>query len=189
MGSGAGPGSYWRLGLVLARRDKRKIIIRPAEAWQPLLGTAETQNEHYVKDWPCQWQRPHLTDSGVWSFRWWFKKKKIHHHRQYLSTWWALNMFLVKDIVVITELGLPSTYTVRWQIKWKTDISHFHPWTGSLKFCQHIWRHWESQWPNLNTMEFTSLGICSENSQWEYVQAEHIYLTRLVWNWRNTNIL
>lgn len=71
MGSGAGPDFYWRLGLALARRDKREIIIRPAEAWQPLLGTAERQTEHYVKDWPCHWQRHLLTDSGVWSFSWW----------------------------------------------------------------------------------------------------------------------
>lgn len=32
MGSGAGPGFYIRLELALARRDKREIIIQPAEA-------------------------------------------------------------------------------------------------------------------------------------------------------------
>lgn len=52
MGSGAAPNFYWRLRLALARKDKREIIIRPAEAWQPLLGTAERQTEHYAKD--CQ---------------------------------------------------------------------------------------------------------------------------------------
>lgn len=70
MGSGAVPGFYWRLGLALARRDKREIIIRPAEAWQPLLGTAMRQTERCVKDWPCHRWRLLLTDNGIWSFTW-----------------------------------------------------------------------------------------------------------------------
>lgn len=70
MGSGAVPGFYWRLGLALARRDKREIIIRPAEAWQPFLGSVERQTVHYVKDWPCHRWRHLLTDSGIWSFTW-----------------------------------------------------------------------------------------------------------------------
>lgn len=70
MGSGAVPGFYWRRGLALARRDKREIIIRAAEAWQPLLETAERHTERYVKDWPCHRLRHLLTDSGIWSLTW-----------------------------------------------------------------------------------------------------------------------
>lgn len=55
-----------RIGL--PKEDKREIIIRPVEAWQSLLGTAERQTVRRVKDWPCHWQWTLLTNSRVWSF-------------------------------------------------------------------------------------------------------------------------
>lgn len=55
-------GFYWWLGLALASRDKREIIIRPGEAWQPLLGTEGRQTEHYIKDWPPRRQKHLSTD-------------------------------------------------------------------------------------------------------------------------------
>lgn len=105
MGSGAVPGFHWRLGLALARKDKREIIIRPAEAWQPLLGTAERKTEHYVKDWPCHRRRHLLTDSGIWSFTW--RKNPMQQAARYLPDQCLVSSGGRQD--VITKPSLPST--------------------------------------------------------------------------------
>lgn len=85
MGSGAVPGFYWRLGLALARRDKREIIIRPAEAWQPLLGTAMRQTERCVRDWPCH--RWRLLDTQ-WHLKFHLTvKNSLQQAAPYLHDW------------------------------------------------------------------------------------------------------